>query len=206
MLFNKHLEQAAWTTSGLELGCSLQAVQILGLRSQAGSLQWGVPSWSTDAHPGELLNARNITSGSTLAQLHTVEGDLDTNDSMANGGPQHGPGSLWIAALDWNSNEATLSLLRRNPKAVEIGMAVLHYLWSNRGGIHYPREVMREWGPEGTLKVRHRSTRIEVFAGIFLWGGQRWQVGPRSCGLRWKSSNQLTVEPAALCFSKYVGQ
>ena len=56
-------------------------------------------------------------------------------------------------------------LMTRNPqKALDVGQALLRYLKSNPGDLHYTRDIPKDgWGERGQLKIQRSNRSIEIF-------------------------------------------
>lgn len=172
--------EAEWTTSGLDWREESKPLKFLGFEIKPDPAGNGFRV-GQEMYLQELLKTWDVSSGTAFPQFRIMEEDYETPpegiDARDVKTAQALCGSLlWLATRtrpDLSYGVSMMSrLMTRNPRrSVDIGKALLHYLWSNRDGLHFPNNLQDEWGPNQQLKVQRTSTTIEVFADISFGSG-----------------------------------
>lgn len=172
--------EAEWTTSGLDWCEESKPLKFLGFEIKSDEMGNGFRV-GQEMYLQELLKTWEISTGTAYPHFRISEEDYEVSpediDPQDVKTAQALCGSLLRLATrtrpDLSYGVSMMSrLMTRNPKrSVEIGKALLHYLWSNRDGLHVPNTILEKWGPNQQLKVQRTSTTIEVFADISFGSG-----------------------------------
>ena len=111
---------------------------------------------SQSGYEKELLDRWNVGGGSEFPMFKLSEADFETVESVDAGVLKEAQalagGLLWLSTKsrpDLSYGVSTMSrLMTRNPqKALDVGHALLRYLKSNPGDLHYTRDIAKDgWG------------------------------------------------------------
>ena len=126
-------------------------------------------------------------------------------------------GLLWLSTKsrpDLSYGVSTMSrLMTRNPqKALDVGQALLRYLKSNPGDLHYTRDIPKDgWGERGQLKIQRSNRSIEIFSDISYAAGTSYRsiqgvaVFVGGSPIAWQSwkSHSMAKFTTSLCYTQY---
>ena len=172
----------------------------------------------------ELLDRWNVGSGSEFPMFKLSEADfeaVESVDSVDAGVLREAQalagGLLWLSTKsrpDLSYGVSTMSrLMTRNPqKALDVGQALLRYLKSNPGDLHYTRDIPKDgWGERGQLKIQRSNRSIEIFSDISYAAGTSYRsiqgvaVFVGGSPIAWQSwkSHSMAKFTTSLCYTQY---
>lgn len=220
--------EATWSCAAAEWATETTPLKFCGMEITMDSAGNGL-HLAQKGYEKELLERWKVTGKSDFPMFKLSESDFEAVEvadvAVLKEAQALAGGLLWLSTKtrpDLAYGVATMSrLMTRNAqKALEVGQALLKYISSNPGDLHYFRDLPNDgWGERGQLKIQRNHRSIEIFSDISYAAGtshrsiQGVAVFFGGSPIAWQSSQQAFAthstaesELVAYCESLLIGR